>query len=107
MVSNGERIKRSVFCKKVRVHLGVFVLIEDFLPMRLGGTNLIIGMKWLATVGETCNEWHNLTMKFFGDNKEIILQGDPQLSKSKASYKGYSEVVDPRCNKCAIGITQL
>lgn len=43
---------------------------------------MILDMKWLASVGETNDDWKRLSMTMIVDNKEIVLRGDPALSKS-------------------------
>ena len=61
--------------------------MEDFLPLELGSSNVILGMKWLAAVGKMNVDWKALTMKFQVRAITITLQGDPSLSKTMMSLK--------------------
>ena len=42
---------------------------------------MILGLKWLATLGEMSDDWRKLTMPFELGGKTVILQGDPSLIK--------------------------
>lgn len=48
-------------------------IFKDFLPILLGSTDIILGLKWLATLGVTKDEWHNLTMSFELGGQTIVL----------------------------------
>ena len=51
-------------CKGVTLMLQNIEIVEDFLPIELGSSDVILGMKWLATLGETQVDWGSLVMKF-------------------------------------------
>ena len=75
------------FCKGVVLQLQGITIIEDFLPLHLGSTDVILGLKWLATFGETRDDWRKLTLSFELGGKTVILQGDPNLTKARVSLK--------------------
>nr|GEY30190.1 hypothetical protein [Tanacetum cinerariifolium] len=74
-------------CKGVVVSLPGMQLIEDFLLLELGSTYLILGIKWLQTLGDVNINWKLLTMTFMGDRGKTTLVGDRGLCRSKASFK--------------------
>lgn len=49
MIGLGKHIKGMGVCKGVVLKLQGITIVEDFLPLPLGSTNLILGLKWLAT----------------------------------------------------------
>ena len=59
--------------------------MEDFLSLELGSADVILGMKWLETLGRMEVNWKNLTMRFQVGGVYVILQGDPSLSTSLVS----------------------
>ena len=48
---------------------------------------MILGLKWLATLRETRDDWRKLTMSFELGGKTVICQGDPSLIKARFSLK--------------------
>nr|GEU29164.1 hypothetical protein [Tanacetum cinerariifolium] len=74
-------------CKGMVVSLPNMQLIEDFLPSELGSTDVILGIKWLQTLGDVNVNWKLLTMTFMGDRGKITLVGDRRLCRSKMSFK--------------------
>ena len=52
-----------------------------------GSTDVILGMKWLESLGGMEVNWKNLTMRFQVRGVSVILQGDPSLSNSLVSLK--------------------
>ena len=61
--------------------------MEDFLPLELGSANVILGIKWLESLGGMQVDWQNLTMRFQVGGVLVIIQGDPNLSNSLVSLK--------------------
>ena len=57
-------------------------VVEDFLPLDLESTYVILGMKWLQTLGEMKVNWKLLTMKFRVNVQLVVLWGDSNLSKT-------------------------
>lgn len=48
----------------VKVKMGDYVCIIDALVFELGGVDLVLGVSWLATLGEVQVNWKTLTMQF-------------------------------------------
>lgn len=48
-LSNGMTDKSSGTCKGVLLTLPEYQVMDEFLPLPLGGTNVILGIKWLRT----------------------------------------------------------
>ena len=74
-------------CKGVTLTLQNVLVVEDFMPLELGSSNVILGMKWLATFGETQVDWGSLVMKVRVGGTTITLYGDPSLSKTLVTLK--------------------
>ena len=62
-------------------------VIQDFLPLDLGNTDVVMGMQWLGTLGSMDVNWKQLTMKFKLGDSQVVLQGEAGLNKSKVSLK--------------------
>ena len=51
-------------CQGVKVKLGNYRFEETFFLFELGGVDMILGVAWLATLGEVKVNWKTLTMNF-------------------------------------------
>lgn len=62
-------------------------IVEDFLPLELGGVEVVLGIQWLQTLGITKVDWRALTMTVGKGQAKITLKGDPSLTKAKVTVK--------------------
>jgi len=63
-------------------HVGDYVLEETFFLFELEGVDMVLGMTWLAILGEVKVNWQTLTMSFLVHGRKICIQGDPTLIKT-------------------------
>nr|GEW03432.1 putative mitochondrial protein [Tanacetum cinerariifolium] len=61
---NGETTRSKGIYKGLVVVFPKIQVFEDFLPLELGSTDAILGIKWLQTLGDVKMNWKLLTMKF-------------------------------------------
>ncbi|XP_062088454.1 uncharacterized protein LOC133795014 [Humulus lupulus] len=86
-LGSGQAVKGEGICRSVPLHLQGLEIIEDFLPLQLGSTDVILGVQWLQTLGETTHHWRNHTMKLRIQDQPVVLHGDPLLHKTCISLK--------------------
>ena len=86
VIGSGKQIRGMGVCKGVVLQLQGITIIEDFLPLPLGSTDVILGLKWLATLGEMRDDWRKLTMSFELGGKTMIFQR-ASLIKARVSFK--------------------
>lgn len=53
---------------------------ERFYLFELEGMDIILGLAWLATLGEMKINWGKLTMRFDREEEEVLIKGDPNLT---------------------------
>lgn len=82
VIGSSKQLKGMGVCKGVLLKLQHITIVEDFLPLPLGSTDVILGIKWLATLGETHADWKNITMAFELGGQTVVLQRDPILTKA-------------------------
>lgn len=58
----------------------------------LGRVGLILGVAWLATLGEIKANWQTLSMSFIHQVQNMIIQGDPKVSKAMISSKALKKL---------------
>ena len=68
-------------------------VVEYFLPLELGNTDVILGMPWLGTLGDVKVNWKMLTMKIKMGKAVIVLKGDPSLSRTEVSLKAMARAL--------------
>jgi len=61
-LGDGHKKRASGCCQDVGVKLGNYK--ETFFLFELGGVNVILGVAWLATLGDVKVNWKTLTMNF-------------------------------------------
>ncbi|KAL4567338.1 hypothetical protein LXL04_022921 [Taraxacum kok-saghyz] len=60
---------------------------EDFLPLTLGNSDVILGVQWLEKLGPVTTNWRTQVMQFTLNGITTILKGDPSLECSRVTLK--------------------
>lgn len=64
-LGNGEAVRDSGICKDLLLLLdGGVVVQEDFLPLKLGTSDIILGVQWLEKLGSMVTNWKSQVMQF-------------------------------------------
>ena len=82
-------------------------VVKDFLPLELGSSHVILGIKWLATLGETQVDWGSLVMKFRVGGTVVTLHGDPSLKQNISNFEVNDEGIMRKWRRSATGIGKL
>ncbi|GJT66732.1 putative mitochondrial protein [Tanacetum coccineum] len=80
-LGNGMSEKCYGICRKVELLLPGLRVTEDFYPLELGSTDVILGVKWLRQLGEVRVNWKRLTMTFQNGDNRVTLCGEPGLHR--------------------------
>lgn len=86
-MGNGDRERNKGVCKDLKVQIQGIGIQQNFFNLELRGTNLVLGMDWLASLGNIEANFKNLTIQWEVEGKKLKLQGDPSLSRTQASWK--------------------
>ena len=86
-LGTGESVQGAGLCKGVNLQLPGMVITEDFLPLPLGNSDVILGIQWLEKLGTIMTNWKTQTLKFQLGSEHITLKGDPSLGRTKISLK--------------------
>ncbi|KAA0047644.1 Ty3/gypsy retrotransposon protein [Cucumis melo var. makuwa] len=87
ILGSGTAVQGKGICENVEIQLSNWKVKEEFLPLELGGVDVVLGMQWLHSLGITVVDWKNLTLTFSSEGKQISIKGDPSLTKSRISLK--------------------
>ncbi|XP_052728288.1 uncharacterized protein LOC108338275 [Vigna angularis] len=80
-LGDGRKKRTSGCCPKVVVDMGGVAIGEKFYLFDLGGVDMILGVEWLAKLGEITLNWRESTMAFDHAGKRVVVKGDPKLDK--------------------------
>ena len=78
----GKGIYRGVVLPMQRL-----IVVQDFSPLDLGNTDVVLWMQWLGSLGSMKVNWKQLSIKFKLGNSHMVLQRGPGLNKSRVSLK--------------------
>ena len=87
ILGSGTTVKAKGICDQVKVKIGKWKVVDSFLPLELGGVEVILGMQWLHSLGVTEFDWKKLIMTFQHEGKKVVIRGDPSLTKTMVSLK--------------------
>ena len=83
VVMDTRKVRKSRgICREVILLLPRVQVVEDFLPLDLGSTDVILGMKWLQTLEKMKVNWKLLTIELKINGQVVVLLGDSSLSKT-------------------------
>ncbi|KOM49767.1 hypothetical protein LR48_Vigan08g059400 [Vigna angularis] len=80
-LGDGQRKETRGCCEAVTIHMGEVVINERFHLFELGGVDVILGVEWLAKLGEVTLNWGQLTMAYVQAGRRMTIKGDPTLTR--------------------------
>lgn len=81
-------------CRQLGVQLETYAFTGEFFVFELGGVDVILGVAWLATLGDVKVNWRTLTMTFLSHGTAVEVKGDPSLAKALISPKALLKVLE-------------
>lgn len=75
-------IQCDQICKSVSVKLPGSTLTQDFYPFPLTHSDMVLGIKWLASLNTIQANWNEMFLIFWVDGKRYKLQGISKVDQS-------------------------
>ncbi|KAJ4809119.1 polyprotein [Rhynchospora pubera] len=75
-VGNGEALQCTAYCQAVSIYIQSYLFTTDLFILDLEGSDVVLGVQWLETLGPILTDWSQLTMDFTHNGKSIHLQGN-------------------------------
>ncbi|XP_014496781.1 uncharacterized protein LOC106758364 [Vigna radiata var. radiata] len=85
MVGNGEFLPCSSFCPNVTLTLDNQEFSIDLYPLKLSGTDVVLGVHWLSMISPFVMDYNGPLMRFNWQQKLVELKGDPGPNPSPIS----------------------
>ncbi|XP_057453204.1 uncharacterized protein LOC130745077 [Lotus japonicus] len=86
-VGNGAKERNSGVCKNLKIEAQGIPIVQHFFLLSLGGTELVLGMDWLASLGNIKANFKNLTLQWEVHGRKMRLQGDHFKRENKQSMR--------------------
>ncbi|PWA74286.1 hypothetical protein CTI12_AA219250 [Artemisia annua] len=93
-IGNGQIIQCNQICCDLSLVLPGLKITEDYFPFSIGGADLVLGIKWLASLNTVQANWNEMFMIFYVNGKKYKLQGVPSVAKTDVSLQCYSKLSD-------------
>ncbi|GKB83583.1 putative mitochondrial protein [Tanacetum coccineum] len=74
-VANGQRMMSTYVCHYLKWSLQNEVFTSDVMLLPLGGCEMVLGIQWLATLGDMQCNFKKLIMKFNHKGRQLVLRG--------------------------------
>ncbi|XP_057794044.1 uncharacterized protein LOC131010514 [Salvia miltiorrhiza] len=88
VLSDGSRVHITGVCKAVPLKLDSQLFLVTCFVFPLSSVDVILGVSWLATLGDVTANWSNLTMEFYYQGTRVCLRGDPSLTRRACTKNG-------------------
>ncbi|CAH9070767.1 unnamed protein product [Cuscuta europaea] len=86
-LGNGDYFVNNGKCEQLPIRVQGLCITQDFYLLELGGTDLVLGIEWLASLGEVQVNFSDLSIKWKEKGKDKMLKGGLELNRTKASWK--------------------
>lgn len=106
-LGNGAKVTGKGCCRAVPLGIQGVLVREDFLPLELGNSDLILGVLWLEKLGEVTTNWKQQSMSFMVDGKRVKWRGDPSMSRTQVSLKAMIRALRKEGGGLLIEMNQL
>ncbi|KFK28310.1 hypothetical protein AALP_AA8G499800 [Arabis alpina] len=93
LTGGGMTVRGAGVCRGLVLLLQGLRIRDDFLPLELGSADVILGIKWLSSLGEMKVNWGRQYMRFSLGGETAVLQGDPGQGCSAISLKSLMRAV--------------
>ncbi|CAJ2651205.1 unnamed protein product [Trifolium pratense] len=86
-LGNGVQIATQGRCKELEVYIGDFKIKPDVHLFELGGIDIVLGIEWLKTLGDTIINWKQQTMSFWAFGKWVTLKNKGGCKRSNVALQ--------------------
>lgn len=74
-IGDGRVIRCDQVCRNVKIQLPGFTIKQDFYPFTLVGSDMVLGIQWLAFLNTVQANWNQMFLIFWVNGKRYKLQG--------------------------------
>lgn len=94
LTGSGTYLACSQQCKQVHLDVQGVKLVLDCFILELSGVDVVLGVQWLAQLGNVVSNYRDMTMSFFYGGKQVLLKGKSALELSQLPSKSFCKLLD-------------
>lgn len=106
-LGTGTEVYGAGVCKAVPLFIQGVEVVEDYLPLQLGNSDLILGIEWLEKLGTMVTNWKTQKIQFKRGDATITLEGDPSLCRQGISLKAMMRTIKKEGGGYLVELNQL
>ncbi|XP_057416454.1 uncharacterized protein LOC130711034 [Lotus japonicus] len=91
LLGDGSKVMASGRCEQVGIEIGDYKTAVDTILFDLDGIDLVLGVTWLASLGDMLVNWGKQTMKFQQEGTWVFLQGQHGLQSQQLALQSFFE----------------
>ncbi|CAH9068042.1 unnamed protein product [Cuscuta europaea] len=91
-IGNGDRIANNGRCEGLALCLQKALIQQHFYILDLG-EQIVLGMEWLASLGDVEVNFQKQTIRWKEHGQEQLVQGDPQLNSLEVSLTTMTQIL--------------
>ena len=81
-VGDERKIRCEGVCKNVKLHIQGMKIQQDLFLFKMMGVDVVLGIEWLASLGEIRANFRELTLKIPTTEGSFTLKGEPAMARS-------------------------
>ena len=89
LVANGERLWCDEIFLAVPLEIQGYRFETSMYPLQLQGSDAVLGMQWLRSLGRVIHDWEKLTMEFTVAGQDYVIRGETAKKISYGSMQYY------------------
>ena len=88
-MANGERLWCDEIFLAVPLEIQGYRFETSMYPLQLQGSDAVLGMQWLRSLGRVIHDWEKLTMEFTVAGQDYVIRGETAKKISYGSMQYY------------------
>lgn len=93
-IGNGDVIRCNRICRNVEVQLPGLTINQNYFPFSIGGADLMLGIRWLASLNTVQANWNEMFLIFNLNGQKYKLQGVPHKTQTVATFQYLAKETD-------------
>lgn len=91
LLGDGSKVMASGKCEQVSIEIGEYSATVDTILFDLDGLDLVLGVTWLASLGDMLVNWGKQTMRFQQEGVWVFLQGQKGVPSQQLALQSVIE----------------